>query len=55
MIRAVLDTNTLVSALGWPDSVPGEVWRLASAKTFALVTSEVLLDELGRVLAYPKL
>jgi putative PIN family toxin of toxin-antitoxin system len=52
--RAVLDTNTWVSGLGW-GGPPGEVVEAALAGRFDIVTSPALLDELRRVLAYPKL
>jgi uncharacterized protein len=52
--RAVLDTNTWVSGLGW-GGPPGEVVEAALAGRFEVVTSPALLDELRRVLAYPKL
>lgn len=54
MTRAVLDTNTWVSGLGW-GGPPGEVVEAALAGRFEIVTSPALLDELRRVLAYPKL
>lgn len=54
MIWAVLDTNVLVSGLGWRGA-PARVVDAAVRGRFVLVTSEPLLDELGRVLAYPKL
>ncbi|MEX1176870.1 MAG: putative toxin-antitoxin system toxin component, PIN family [Nitriliruptor sp.] len=54
MIRAVLDTNTIVSGLGW-GGTPGAVLDAALAGQFDLITSIALLDELQRVLTYPKL
>jgi uncharacterized protein len=54
VIRAVLDTNTIVSGVGWTGP-PGAVLDAALAGRFEIVTSPVLLDELRRVLAYPKL
>lgn len=54
MTRAVLDTNTIVSGLGW-GGPPGTVLDAALAGYFELVTTPILLDELRRVLAYPKL
>jgi uncharacterized protein len=54
VIRAVLDTNTIVSGLGW-GGAPGAVIDAALAGKFDMVTSTVLLDELRRVLTYPKL
>ncbi len=54
MTRVVLDTNTIVSGLGWGGH-PGAVLDAALAGHFELVTTPILLDELRRVLAYPKL
>lgn len=54
MIRAVLDTNTIVSGLGW-GGPPGAVLDAALTGQFEIVTSPTLLDELRRVLDYPKL
>lgn len=53
-VRAVLDTNILVSGLGWPGNPAQILDRVASGKV-TLVTSPVLLDELRRVLRYPRL
>lgn len=52
--RAVLDTNVLVSGLGWPGP-PATILDAASDGRLVLVTSAPLLAELRRVLAYPKL
>ena len=54
MTRVVLDTNTIVSGLGW-GGAPAAVLDAALAGRFDLVTSPALLDELRRVLSYPKL
>ncbi len=54
MIRAVLDTNTIVSGAGW-GGAPGAVLDAALAGRFDIVTSPALLAELRRVLTYPKL
>jgi uncharacterized protein len=54
VIRAVLDTNTIVSGVGW-GGPPAAVLDAALAGHFEIVTSPALLDELRRVLAYPKL
>ncbi len=54
-MKVVLDTNVLVSGLMLPDSVPGRIvaaWRSAQ---FELAMLEPLLDEIGRVLSYPKI
>ncbi len=52
--RAVLDTNVLVSGLGWPGP-PATILDAANDGRLVLVTSAPLLAELRRVLAYPKL
>lgn len=50
MIRAVLDTNVLISALFW-DGGPRRVVDLAAAGRFQAVTSPPLLAEFADVLA----
>lgn len=54
MIWAVLDTNTLVSGMGW-GGTPGKIVDLALAGRFVMVTSRPLVDELDRVLRRRKL
>ena len=54
-MRAVLDTNVLVSAAISPRGAPAELirrWRLGA---FELIVSPGLLEDLGRALAYPKI
>ncbi len=53
-MRVVLDTNTLVSAIGW-DGPPRQILIAIREGKHALITSAGLLDELTRVLTYPKL
>lgn len=55
MISAVLDTNTLVSGLGWAGSIPARVVDAALEGRFLMVTSPALLAEFDRVLRYPRL
>lgn len=55
MIRAVVDTNVVVSALLAPRGAPALVMRAWMDGEFELVVSPHLLDELRRVLRYPKL
>lgn len=50
----MLDTNTLVSGLGW-SGPPSVIVNAVLAGQLMLVTSPSLLAELERVLAYPKL
>jgi putative PIN family toxin of toxin-antitoxin system len=52
--RAVLDSNVIVSGLGW-SGAPARIVQAVLAGELMLVTSSPLLAELRRVLAYPKL
>jgi uncharacterized protein len=54
VIRAVLDTNTIVSGVGW-GGPPGAVLDAALDGRYELITSPALLAELRRVLSFPKL
>jgi len=54
-LRVVLDVNVLLSGLMSPDSIPGKIVQTWRGHAFTLVVSEPLLDELARVLAYPKI
>jgi uncharacterized protein len=54
LIWAVLDTNTLVSGMGW-GGPPSRVVDLALEGRFTLVTSRPLLDELLTVIGRSKL
>ena len=49
-MRAVLDTNVVVSALIFPGGPPETVYRLALEGRIEHITSRPLLVELGRVL-----
>jgi len=49
-LKAVLDTNVLVSGLAYPSSIPGRIvtaWRKGGLE---VVLSRFILDELARVL-----
>jgi predicted nucleic acid-binding protein len=52
--RAVLDTNVIVSGLGWPGP-PITILDAASDGRIVLVRSPPLLADLRRAPAYPKL
>lgn len=52
-MRAVLDTNTVISGLLW-QGAPRQLVDLAVAKAVTLYTSIVLLDELSEALARRK-
>jgi putative PIN family toxin of toxin-antitoxin system len=55
VIWAVVDTNVLVSGMGWRSGAPGKIVDAVLDGRFILVSSELLLEELERVLHYPKL
>ena len=54
-MRAVLDPNVLVSAALSAKGSPAELVRRWFEGGFELVASDALLEELRRVLAYPKI
>jgi uncharacterized protein len=49
-VRAVLDTNVLISAFVFPGGAPEHVYRRGLEGRLTLITSRPLLSELGRVL-----
>jgi putative PIN family toxin of toxin-antitoxin system len=53
LIWAVVDTNTLVSGM-LRGGLPGQIVDFALEARFIMVTSRALLDELARVVQYPK-
>lgn len=55
MIRAVIDTNVLVSGLIKPDGPTGVVLKDLRQGRFTIIFSSGLLQELVSVLTYPKL
>ena len=52
--KVVVDTNVLVSSLLKPKSKARDIYRLALRGKIKLYISEDLLNELKRVLEYPK-
>lgn len=54
-MRTVLDANVLVAAVLSPSGTPATLIVRWLAGDYELVVSEHLLEELGRVLAYPKI
>jgi uncharacterized protein len=54
-VRAVVDTNVIISALIAPRSLPGSVLRKWSEGRFDLLTCELQIEELRRVTRYPKI
>jgi putative PIN family toxin of toxin-antitoxin system len=56
VLRAVLDANVYVGAVLRPEGLPGRLLtRLLSDAAFVIVISPAIVDEVMRVLAYPKL
>lgn len=54
-MRAVLDANVLISAILSPRGTPARLLLVWQAGAFDLVVSPLLLAEVRRALAYPKL
>jgi len=54
-VRAVVDANVLISGVLSAKGSPAEVLRASRDGQFELIVSELLLAELKRTLAYPKL
>jgi putative PIN family toxin of toxin-antitoxin system len=53
-VKAVLDTNIIVSALFSPDGKPFEILDMAFQKNFELVYSSEIMEEYEEVLFRPK-
>jgi putative PIN family toxin of toxin-antitoxin system len=54
-VRAVLDVNVLIAAILSREGAPARLMAVWRQGRFELVVSAALLDELERVLAYPKI
>lgn len=54
-MKVVLDTNVLVSGLMVPGGVPGRIVEAWFDARFDVVSSREQLEEIARVLAYPKI
>ena len=55
MIRAVVDTNILISGLISPFNYPREIERRWRDGEFVLVTSREIIEEINRVLYLPRI
>jgi len=55
MIRVVVDANVFVSALLNPQGAPAQVFDAWRTEQFQLVVSGAILEEIGRVLRYPRI
>ncbi|HSD24426.1 MAG TPA: putative toxin-antitoxin system toxin component, PIN family [Solirubrobacterales bacterium] len=53
-MRAILDPNVIISALLSREGTPAKVLRAWLEGRFELIVSPLLLEELRRALAYPK-
>lgn len=53
VVKVVIDTNVLISALLF-GGVPGRLIKLWKSKRIQPVVSDAMIDEVLRVLAYPK-
>ena len=51
--KVVLDTNILISALGW-DGKQRTIFEMCIDGKYELITSQKQIDELTRVIGYPK-
>ncbi len=54
-MRIVLDTNIWISGLILPKSTAGEILTAWQQNKFNIVVSQPILDELQKVLLYPKI
>lgn len=55
MIRAVLDANVIVSAVLTTAGIPARILDAWRTERFALLVSSPILEEVARVLEYPRL
>lgn len=54
-MRVVVDTNVFVSALLSPQGIPSQIFAYWEQRFFDMLVSEESMDELARVLRYPKI
>ncbi len=52
--KIVIDTNILISAIGW-EGKPKEIFRRVLAGEFELILAEKQVEELKKVMNYPRL
>lgn len=55
MLRIVLDTNVIVSAIISPYGAPRQIFEAWRQHRFDLLISEAIIAEVARVLRYPRL
>lgn len=49
MLKAVLDTNVLISSFASPAGIPGQIYNAWLEEKFVLVLSEYILNEFERI------
>lgn len=54
-MRVVLDTKVWISSLLLPNSIPGQIVTAWKQAAFGIVTSSFILEEINKVLNYPKI
>lgn len=54
-MKVVLDTNVWISGILLPKSIPGRILASWQQSLFSVVTSNPILDEIEKVLNYPKI
>lgn len=54
-MKVVLDTNVLISGLAYPNSVTGRIVAAWDLHALRITMSPFQLDEIARVLRYPKI
>ena len=55
MLRVVLDSNVILSGLMSPKGTTGKIIQAWKDNRFTLLICEAQLEEIKRVLAYPKI
>ena len=55
MLRSVIDTNVIVSGIIIPKGNPYKILKMWGKGEFVFVTSREIIDEVIRVLHYPKI
>jgi putative PIN family toxin of toxin-antitoxin system len=54
-MKVVVDTHVLISGLAYPNSLPGRIVAAWDLHALRLAMSRFQLDEIARVLGYPKI
>lgn len=54
-MKVILDTNIWISSILLPQSIPGRIVTAWQQSLFNVVTSNPILDEIEKILNYPKI